>query len=244
MMSWPTVLGLLFVTAGATLIGSLPVLFHKYLKESHWIWWESFCGGVMISASIFSLYLPAYELLATHNRTFWALIQGSVLGILFILIAHYFMSRWTSDHAHRKAYLFVLAMGIHNVPEGMAVGVDVAALGWEDAMPLSVAIFIQNLPEGLVSSMTFLVSGFSVKMSLFANAITAVIEGASALGGFSFVSHTGLSLPFLLSFSGACMMSVVLVEVVNKWRSADTAGFAWSGFGIGLFVCAALDFLL
>lgn len=244
MMSWSTFFGLIFITAGSTLLGSLPVLLHKYLKESQWTWWESFCGGVMISASVFSLYLPAYELLETSGHSIWILLQGTLAGVMFISITHHFMSRWTSDHAHRKAYLFILAMGVHNVPEGMAVGVDVAALGWSEALPLSVAIFIQNLPEGLVSSMTFLVSGFSIHMSLMANAITAVIEALSALGGFTFVSQSGLDLSFLLSFSGACMVTVVAVEGLNKLKHAEAAAFSPSGFGIGLLVCAALDFLL
>jgi ZIP family zinc transporter len=244
MMSWSTFLGLLFITAGSTLLGSLPVLLHKYLKESQWTWWESFCGGVMISASVFSLYLPAYEILKSSGNSVWIMLQATLAGVFFISISHHFMSRWTSDHAHRKAYLFVLAMGVHNVPEGMAVGVDVAALGWSEAMPLSVAIFIQNLPEGLVSSMTFLVSGFSIQMSLLANAITAVIEALSSLGGYTFVFQSGLDLSFLLSFSGACMVSVVVVEGLNKFKHGEAAAFSPSGFGIGLLVCAALDFLL
>lgn len=243
-MPWSTIFGLLFVTMGSTLFGSFPIIFHRYLKESHWRWSESFCGGVMISASIFSLYLPAYEILKIQNISFNPLWQGSLWGFIFIFAAHKLVHLWSSDHIQRRAFLFVLAMGIHNIPEGLAVGVDVGALGWQEAMPLNVAIFIQNLPEGFVSSMTFLVAGFSLKAALFANAITAVIEGISSLSGFVFAIKADLGLAFLLAFSGACMSSVVMIEAWSKYRVEGKASFAYSGFAAGLLVCAILDLFL
>ena len=243
-MSQSTFFGLLFITMGSTLLGSGPVLFHRYLKEHHWRWSESFCGGVMLSASVFSLYLPAYEIVVEENSSFMPLIWGTLWGVFFIVFAHFIMHRLVPNHVQSRAFLFVLAMGIHNVPEGMAVGVDVAALGWERAMPLGIAIFIQNLPEGLVSSMTFLVGGFTLKNSLMANGVTAVIEGLSALFGYSFVLKAGLGLSFLLAFSGACMSSVVLLEVWSKFRAEGVAKFSWSGLLIGLTVCGVLDLFL
>lgn len=243
-MLWPTILGMLFVTAGSTILGSLPVLFHRYLKESHWRWSESFCGGVMISASIFSLYLPAYEILRKQNLSLWPILNGSLWGIFFILLAHKITHLWIQDHKRGRAFLFVLALGIHNIPEGMAVGVDVAALGWKESLPLSIAVFIQNLPEGLVGSMTFLVAGYSLKQAMLANGATALIEGMCALMGYAFVLKAGLGLSFLLSFSGACMSSIVIIEIINKYRAQGRASFAYSGFGVGLLVCAILDIFL
>lgn len=243
-MSWTTILGLLFVTAGSTLIGSLPVLFHRYLRQSRWEWWESFCGGVMVSASIFSLFLPAFEILREKQASLMPLLQGALLGTMFILLAEKLVRKKIGDRAHHRAYLFVLAMGLHNVPEGLAVGVDTAALGWREALPLNAAIFLQNLPEGLVSSMTFLVAGFGVKRSLMANAVTAVIEGIFALIGFVFVLHMNIGLAFLLSFAGACMVTVVVNEGVYKLRTGGAAGIAWPGLIVGFAVCAMLDLFL
>lgn len=243
-MTTATFIGLSLITAGATLLGSLPILFHKYLKESQWNWWESFGGGVMISASFFSLFLPAHALLVEEGKSNWPMIQGMLCGSGFIVIAHKLLGMMTTSRHHRKAFLFVLAMGVHNIPEGLAVGVDVAALGWEKALPLGIAISIQNFPEGLVSSLTFLISGFSVGKSLGANAVTAVIEAVSSYIGFSFTSKTGIGLPFLLSFSGACMTSVVLTEGWEKWRRGEGDSFSLSGFLVGLSVCAVLDLVL
>lgn len=239
-MSLPTILGLFLVTGGATTIGSLPVLFHHYFKESNWIWWESFGGGVMISASIFSLFIPALKL----STSFIPIIQGIISGVLFIFIMAFTIKKLTENVLHQRAYLFVFVMGLHNIPEGLAVGVDVAALGWKESLPLTIAIFIQNLPEGLASAMSFLISGFSVNKALLANGVTAVIETLSAFLGHSFVKSAFIGLPFLMAFSGACMMSVVAREALIKFNGEEAATFSYQGFGVGLLVCAVLDFAL
>ncbi|WPU67084.1 ZIP family metal transporter [Peredibacter starrii] len=238
-MNLSTFFGLLFITGGSTTLGSLPVLFHHYFKESQWNWWESFGGGVMVSASFFSLLYPAYEMGGVK-----ALPIGMLCGFAFIFFMAYLIKRLTQNIHHQRAFLFVFVMGLHNIPEGLAVGVDVAALGWRESLPLTVAIFVQNLPEGLASSMSFIIAGFRVKEALIANGVTAVIESLSAFLGHSFVSGSVLGLPFLLSFSGACMLSVVAREAWVKYQSAEAASISVSGFVVGLFVCGALDLLL
>lgn len=238
-MNISTLLGLFFITGGSTVLGSLPVVFHRYFKESSWNWWESFGGGVMVSASIFSLFVPAFK---TGDYTSIAL--GIVCGIFFIFFMAWVIQKITENVLHQRAFLFVFVMGLHNIPEGLAVGVDVAALGWRESLPLTIAIFIQNLPEGLASSMSFLISGFTLRKALFANFVTAVIETVSAFTGYSFVAGSLVGLPFLLAFAGACMMSVVTREVFQKLRGAEAATFSLSGFAIGLSVCAVLDLVL
>ena len=193
----------------------------------------------MVSASVFSLLYPAYEMGGMS-----ALPLGIITGICFIFFMAFLIKKLTQNIHHQRAFLFVFVMGLHNIPEGLAVGVDVAALGWKESLPLSVAIFIQNLPEGLASSMSFIVAGFRVKEALLANGVTAVIESLSAFLGYSFVSGSVVELPFLLSFSGACMLSVVAREAWMKYQSAEAASISPSGFVVGLFVCGALDLLL
>lgn len=239
-MSLPTILGLFIVTGGATTIGSLPVLFHRYFKEANWEWWESFGGGVMISASVFSLFIPAIKM----ATSFGPIIQGIFFGVAFIFIMALTIKKLTENVLHQRAYLFVFVMGLHNIPEGLAVGVDVGALGWKESLPLTIAIFIQNLPEGLASAMSFLISGFSVNKALIANGVTAVIETLSAFMGHSFATGAHVGLPFLMAFSGACMMSVVIREALIKINGEEAATFSYQGFGVGLLVCAVLDFAL
>lgn len=243
MLTLSTFLGLIFVCGGSTLLGSLPVLYHKYLKDAQWNWWESFGGGVMMAASIFSLFLPAVRMVKDEGSSYWPLAQGVALGLIFIALSAFIIKKLTQNIAHQKAFLFVFVMGLHNIPEGLSVGVDVGALGWAESMHLCVAIFIQNLPEGFASSMSFLISGFSVRNALIANGVTAIIESVSAVAGFKFASSSLLGLPFMLSFAGASMMTVVVSEAIHR-RGEVMAAFSVSGFSIGFILCALLDVVL
>lgn len=243
-MSLITLFGLILVTGGATTIGSLPIFFHRYLKDYQWNWWESFGGGVMTGASLFSLLYPAWILMGNEGTSYWHFFHAIVLGVSFIILSAVVIKRVTKNTLHQRAFLFVFVMGLHNVPEGLAVGVDVAGLGWRESLPLTLAIFIQNLPEGLVTAMRFLVAGFTVRQSLLANGVTALIEAASAFVGYLFIIDSRVSLSFMLAFSGACMLSVVGREVVEKLRGAEAASFSLGGFGMGVLICAALDLLL
>lgn len=237
-MTLMSFLGLFIVSGLSTLVGSLPVLFHHYMKEGHRCFWESFGGGVMISASVFSLFLPAWRL----SHSFEPILKGMGIGLLFIFISARIVRRLTQNLARQRAYLFVFVMGLHNIPEGLSVGFDVAALGWEEALPLSVAIFIQNLPEGFVTSLSFLLAGFTIPTALLANAATALIETVSSVAGFAFVRASHISFPLLLSFAGASMMTVVTLEIFEKRHHGEK--FSLPGFAIGLTLCAFLDLFL
>lgn len=198
----------------------------------------------MTGASFFSLLYPAFAMVRSQGGSYLELFVAIISGIFFILISANVIKKLTINTLHQRAFLFVFVMALHNVPEGLAVGVDVAGLGWRESLPLTLAIFIQNLPEGLVSAMSFLIAGFSVRRSFLANGVTAVIEAVSAFVGYLFISDSPVSLPFMLAFSGACMLSVVGREVGIKIRGAEAASFSLSGFVIGLSLCAVLDLAL
>jgi zinc transporter, ZIP family len=243
MLDFTTALGLIFVCGFSTLLGSVPVFFHHYFKDSSWNFWESFGAGVMVGASLFSLFLPALTIISLREYSYFIFVEGLAAGFFFIIVSSLLIRKVTSNLVHQKAFLFVFVMALHNVPEGMSVGVDVAALGWRESLPLSVAIFIQNLPEGFASSLKFLLAGFGLKKALFANALTALVESISALGGFRFALQSGLTLPFSLSFAGASMLSVVLYEVKEK-HSTETESFNRKGFVLGFVIVGILDLLL
>ncbi|MFP5387061.1 MAG: ZIP family metal transporter [Bacteriovoracia bacterium] len=243
-MDLPTLFGLFIVTGGGTILGSLPIIFHRYLKESYWNWLESFGGGVMTGASLFSLLLPAYVMVRDLDQSYLQLVLAIVLGVIFIFLSALVIQKLTRNTLHQRAFLFVFVMALHNVPEGLAVGVDVAGLGWKESLPLTIAIFIQNLPEGFVSAMIFLLGGFSLRKAFLANGVTAVIESVSSYFGFIFVFNSRVSLPFMLAFSASCMLSVVLREVMVKARGVEPASFSLSGFSVGVLLCAVLDLAL
>lgn len=238
-MNLSTILGLFAITGGATTIGSLPLLFHHRIRPEHWDWWESFGAGVMVSASLFSLFLPAFR-----TGTLFEVFSGMISGIFFIFLMTLAIKKATENVLYQRAFLFVFVMGLHNIPEGLAVGVDVAAIGWKESLPLTTAIFIQNLPEGLAAAMSFLVSGFALRKAMMANGVTALIETVAAFSGYFIVRGANINLAFLLSFSGACMMSVVAREALIKLSGEEAAKFSARGFTTGLLVCAVLDLVL
>lgn len=191
-----------------------------------------------MSASLFSLFLPAWRL----SHSVWPLLQGLVCGVIFIFFSAWIVKKLTENLARQRALLFVFVMALHNIPEGLSVGFDVAALGWEEALPLCIAIFIQNIPEGFVSSLSFLLGGFSLNAALLANALTALIETLSAVSGFMFAKSSAVQLPLLLSFAGASMMTVVSHEIYEKKHHEEK--FSSVGFFLGLSLCAFLDLFL
>ncbi len=237
-MTLESFLGLFLVSGFSTLAGSVPVFFHHYLKENMRCFWESFGGGVMMSASLFSLFLPAYRL----SHSFVPLLQGFFAGVFFIFISARIVRHMTINASRQRAILFVFVMALPNVPEGLSVGFDVAALGWKESLPLCIAIFIQNIPEGFVSSLSFLLGGFSLTAALVANAVTALIETASATLGFTFAKASAVSLPLLLSFAGASMMTVVGSEICERKTAEEK--FSGKGFFLGFILCALLDLFL
>jgi zinc transporter, ZIP family len=229
MLSLTTFLGLFIICGASTLSGSLPVVFHRFLESRHRDWLESFGGGVMSGASVFSLFLPAYVLLQEQQESLWPLASATLTGIIFITGSNWLLSQWTSSAARHRAYMIVMVMGLHNIPEGLAVGVNVAALGWSDSRSLNVAIFIQNVPEGLVSSMSFLMAGFGLTAAIAANAVTALVEVVAAVVGYLGMTRTDGNLPFMLAFAGASMLSVVGLECWRLLKAAGEANFpAWA----------------
>jgi zinc transporter, ZIP family len=244
MLNLGTLLGLFVVSGLSTLLGSVPVLFHRYLRDSSWSWLEGFGGGVMTGASLFSLFWPATLLLQEQQRSLWIMAQATLLGVGFVFIASFALGRLIANSKKHHAFLIVFVMALHNIPEGIAVGVNVAALGWSKALPLNAAIFIQNLPEGFVSSMSFLLAGYGIYPALLANALTAVCEVLAAILGYILARGADHHLAFMLAFAGASMLSVVVMEYGRQRRRGEAHAYSWSGFLTGLVLTAVLDLLL
>jgi zinc transporter, ZIP family len=232
-------LGLFIVTGAATLIGSVPVFLHARLRQGHLDWMDNFGAGVMCGASLFSLYWPAFELLGGFSP----LLLPTFTGLFFIWVSSKLLALITKNSLHHRAFLIVLVMALHNIPEGLAVGFNAAGLGWSQALKLNVAIFVQNLPEGFVTSMSFLLAGLGMRLALLASAMTALFEYGAALSGFAFTKNADSDLGIMLAFAGSSMLCVVLMEFLRRAKEKRGARLSWSGFIIGFLLTAVLDFL-
>ncbi|WP_374033529.1 ZIP family metal transporter [Bdellovibrio bacteriovorus] len=207
------------ITGLSTMLGALPILKNK---TTGWNPWRSlnldFAIGMMLAAAAFNLIGPAYS--STHSS--FGVSLALALGVASIYgLSHLIHSVSPSEWSvHRRAWLFVTAMMLHNLPEGLASGAALSADSISAANGWTVvgAIVFQNFPEGLATAAAFLSIGMSRKVAFFGAALTGVMEIlGGALGGI-FTGITSASLPFILAFAGGAMISVTLEEIFAKMK--------------------------
>ncbi len=244
-----------------TALGSACVLFMKN-KLNHLLQraLTGFAAGVMVAASIWSLLLPAME--QSEGMGQWAFVPavaGFWIGILFLL----FLDR-TVPHLHmnssraegpesslQKTTMLVLAVTLHNLPEGMAVGAVYA--GWLSgnsgitamgALALSLGIAIQNFPEGAIISMPLRAEGVSRGKAFLYGALSGAVEPAGAALTILAAGFVIPLLPYLLSFAAGAMVYVVVEELIPEMSEGKHSNVGTVLFAAGFTVMMALDVAL
>ena len=256
------VLGALYATLftwGLTALGASLVFFVKEMNRAVLDGMLGFTGGVMVAASFWSLLSPAIEM--SGGEGFERVIPAAIgfgLGALFI----FFLDRLT-PHLHinfakeeaegpktdwHRSTLLVLAITLHNIPEGLAVGVlfGAAALGMDGAtvgaaVALAIGIGIQNFPEGLAVSMPLRRQGVSSGRSWWFGQLSAVVEPVAGVVGALLVMQIQPILPYALAFAAGAMIFVVVEEVIPETQRDRYTDFATLGFIGGFMVMMALD---
>ncbi len=219
-----------------------------------------FAAGVMTAASVWSLLIPAMDASAAlENLAFLPAVIGFWIGMGFLLLLDHLVPHlhMNSDEAEGPAsrlprsVMLLLAVTLHNIPEGMAVGVVLA--GWlEDpmqislggALALSIGIAIQNFPEGAIISLPLRAAGES-RMRAFAG---GMLSGAvEPVGSFLTVLAAGFivpALPYLLSFAAGAMLYVVVEELIPEMSSGSHTNIGVLSFGVGFSLMMVLDTVL
>lgn len=245
-------------TWGITALGALVVCFFKTMNNKFLNTILGFSAGVMIAASFWSLLAPAIELSEELDYVVWLLpMLGFVVGGLFVLISDTFLDKVLkgkktikSADSLKRSILLVSAITIHNIPEGMAVGVAFGGLasGIEEmnligAIMLAVGIGIQNFPEGVAVSLPLRNEGFSRWKSFMIGQASALVEPISAILGVILVLAVRSILPFLLAFAAGAMITVVarelLPESIKENKNLATFGVLF-GFALMMVLDVAL----
>ena len=240
-----------------TALGSACVLF---MKKTINRLLQRMLAGVMTAASIWSLLIPAIEQSEyMGNLAFIPAASGFWFGILFLL----FLDR-TVPHLHmnssraegpktnlRRTTMLVLAVALHNLPEGMAVGVvyggwlsgkaGITAMG---ALTLSLGIAIQNFPEGAIISMPLRAEGISKGKSFLYGALSGVVEPVGAILTMLAAKFIIPFLPYLLSFAAGSMIYVVVEELIPEMSEGEHSNAGTVLFAVGFTVMMALDVAL
>lgn len=253
------ILGLLLPVLGTTLGALMVFLLKKDLNVKVKKILLGFAAGVMVAASIWSLILPSIEM-STYDGG-WKLVPtivGFVLGMLLLLLLdnitpHLHPSSGRPEgpesQISRTNKLF-LAVTLHNIPEGMMVGIILASLLTDSvitpmgAFALSLGVAIQNFPEGAIVSMPFEAEGNSKGKSFLLGVISGVVEPVAAVVMILLKDVLVPVMPYFLSFASGAMVYVVVEELIPESQDNTHSNLPTIGFGVGFLLMMALDILL
>lgn len=243
------------------MIGAATVLFARHSVSSRI---QSsllgFAAGVMVAASVWSLIIPAIELSADMERMSWLPAAiGIILGMLFLLaldslVPHQHISSDTPEGIKSslgKRQMLMLAVTLHNIPEGMAVGAVIAGalagntgISVAAAIALAAGMAIQNIPEGAIISLPLRADGASRRRAFGYGALSGVVEPLSALVMILLFEHISPALPYLLSFSAGAMLYVVVEELIPETQQGKHSDTGTIAFAIGFVIMMILDVAL
>ena len=256
-MTAETLLGLLIPFAGTT-AGSACVLFmRKTLGRQVQRALTGFAAGVMVAASIWSLLIPAMEQSSGMGRiAFLPAVVGFVLGVGFLLlldsvIPHLHLNAERAEGPRSRlarTTMMVLAVTLHNIPEGMAVGVVYAGMltGSAEitsggALALALGIAIQNFPEGAIISMPLHAEGKSKGRAFLSGTLSGAVEPAAAIVTILAAELLVPVMPYLLSFAAGAMMYVVVEELIPEMSQGEHSNVGVVMFAFGFLLMMALD---
>ena len=249
-------------TWGVTALGAALVFFAKEVKQKYMDASLGFAAGVMIAASFWSLLAPSIEMSENMGLPAWLPpAVGFILGAAFLRLCdkliphlHRFVpiseaegisTRW------KKTILLVLAITLHNFPEGLAVGVAFGAVahGLESAtlagaVTLAIGIGLQNFPEGLAVSMPLRREGISRRKSFWYGQLSGVVEPMAGVFGAAAVWYAQPVLPYALSFAAGAMIFVVVEEAIPESQNHGNTDLATLGAMLGFTIMMVLDVAL
>ena len=219
-----------------------------------------FASGVMVAASVWSLLIPSMEMAADSGR--WSVLPAAVgflLGICFLLLMdeltphlHIGTDKPEGPRSHlSRTAMLALAVTIHNLPEGMAVGVvfagadsGLSGLSLTSALAVSIGIAIQNVPEGAIISMPMRAAGNSKWRSFFIGSLSGAVEPVGGLAIILLASLMTPALPYLLAFAAGAMFYVVIEELIPEASEGEHSNLSTIGFAIGFVLMMVLDVVL
>lgn len=244
-----------------TVLGAACVLFVKNeLNETIRKCLSGFAAGVMVAASIWSLILPAFEQCEDMgSRAVIPVVSGFWAGILFLLILdktvpHFHLATEQQEGIKTKlakTTMLVLAVTLHNIPEGMAVGVVLAGFAKGNtgitlmgALALAIGIAIQNFPEGAIISIPLKSEGMSKSKAFVYGSLSGIVEPIAAFITVLAADFITPALPFLLCFAAGAMIYVVVEELIPEMAADEHSDWGTIAFTFGFTLMLVLDVVL
>lgn len=254
------VYGLLIPFLGTTLGAGMVFFLKNNIKQSVEKLLLGFASGVMIAASVWSLLIPAIEMSEEQGKIGWlAPAVGFLLGMVFLLVLDSVVPHMHLDKEKpegvksklKKTTMLVLAVTLHNIPEGMAVGVTFAGailgnsgITMTGAFALAIGIAIQNFPEGAIISMPLKSEGVSKRKAFLYGAISGIVEPIAAIITILLTELVVPILPYLLSFAAGAMIYVVVEELIPESQMGEHSNVGTVGVALGFVIMMILDVAL
>lgn len=247
-------MGLVLATAvgvgGATIIGAIIGSFFKNVSHKANDIILSFAAGVMLAAAIIGLILPAIDL--TGTKSIWLVVVGIAAGAIFLNLMdkltphlHKLSGVEPEEHSNNRsidgALLFMLAIAIHNFPEGMAAGVGFGSEDVSGAFTVAIGIALQNIPEGIITVSPLIMAGVKKKRAFALAAFTGVIEIVGTLFGYFAASISEHILPFALAFAGGTMLYIISDEMIPDTHSHGFERMATYSLLAGFVIMLVID---
>lgn len=253
---WGVMIPFIGTTAGAACVFFLRNEIKPLLQKAL----LGFASGVMVAASVWSLLIPAMEMSAKMGRlAFIPAAAGLLLGVAFLLlmdriVPHLHLGSEVSEGPKttlKKTTMLVLAVTLHNIPEGMAVGVVLAGalmgeseVSMAGALVLSLGIAIQNFPEGAIISLPLRSEGESRRKAFLHGMLSGVVEPVAAVLTILLASLIEPVLPYLLAFAAGAMIYVVVEELIPEASEGEHSNIGTIGFAVGFVIMMMLDVAL
>ncbi len=237
--------------AAATALGTLPVLFAQNFTKRTYDCFLGFGAGVMLGATAFSLVIPALAAAKTAGAGNWesSLMVGA--GIMFgagaILLlgravrTEGILSNEPDKVSLRRAWLFVWAVALHNLPEGLAIGVAFAGIDVEKATSLATGVSIQDVPEGLVVALALHAVGYSRLTAVGLGVASGLVEPIAAVFGVALIGISAGLLPYALAAAAGAMLLVIVNDVVPESRQSGNGTQASIALIFGFILMTVLD---
>ena len=258
-MNWIIARGLLIPFLGTALGSALVFFMKRDLSTKLQNMLSGFAAGVMVAASVWSLLIPSMEMAGDKGKlAFIPAAIGFCAGMLFLLALDKLVPHMHLDESEeglksnlQKTTMMVLAVTLHNIPEGMAVGILYA--GWAGgsaqiteagALTLALGIAIQNFPEGAIISMPLHSKGLSKGKSCWYGVLSGIVEPVAGFLTILLASQIGSILPYFLSFAAGAMLFVVVEELVPEMSEGEHSNLGTIMFMLGFVLMMILDVAL
>ena len=246
-------------TWGVTALGALVVCFFRKMNGKVLDTILGFSAGVMIAASFWSLLAPSLDLSEELGYIVWLLpTLGFICGGMFVLLSDRFLDKMLkvksdlrSVNSLKRSILLISAITIHNIPEGMAVGVTFAGALAQNAgitiagaFALAIGIAIQNFPEGAIISMPLKSEGVSKPKAFLYGTLSGIVEPIGAVITILLTNAVVPILPYLLSFAAGSMIYVVVEKLIPESQAGEHSNIGTIGVAIGFTIMMILDVAL